>query len=95
MTHTQKHMDAHKKFHEMDGKFNALWLELGKLDALADLIDLRTDNKEWQASKRAQFAVYLCCGLITKVFQDFSDVHDEYQTALTGLELPHPVDFEG
>ena len=86
MTHTKKEMDTHEKLHEMDHKFNALWLELGKLEALANLIDLRSDNQEWQASERAQFAVCLCCGLITKTFQDFSSLHDEYQTALTELK---------
>jgi len=86
MTHTKKEMDAHEKLYKMDDKFTELWSDLGKLDALANLIDLRSDNQEWQASERAQFAVYLCCGLITKVFQDFSDVHNEYQTALTELK---------
>jgi len=86
MTHTHTNIDAHAKLHEMDSKFTELWSDLGKLDALANLIDLRMDNTEWQASERAQFATYLCCGMITKLFQDFSDAHDEYQTVLFDLK---------
>lgn len=90
MAHTRKKqgINAHEKLHDIDRKLGELWSDIGKLDALANLIDLRTDNMEWQASDRAQFATYLCCGLITKLFQDFSATHDEYQEALFELKKP-------
>jgi len=89
MTHKNIAIDtqnAREKLDYIDDKLGGLYLEMGKLDALANLIDSRSDNKAWQASERAQFAMYLCCGMITKIFHDVSDTHNEYQTILTELQ---------
>jgi len=74
-----------ERFNAIDKEFNDIFTGLGKLDAIANLIDLRTDDQKWMGSERGQYAVYHCCENIEKMFAAFSKTHDEYQGAINDI----------